>query len=83
MITADILIDDRVEQELGLAAKAKDSGARYAHFELAVLHAHIAGETVELSVIRDQLRMALFKRIAFAEPNGFELRATSSGRANN
>lgn len=69
---------DRVEQELSLAANTKDHCARHAHFELAVLHAHIVEETVEISIIRDHLRMALFKRIAFAEPTSFELRVMSS-----
>lgn len=81
MINNSYQSSERVEQELSLAANTKDQSARHAHFELAVLHAHVDEETVEISIIRDQLRAVLFKRIAFAEPTKLELRAMVPRRA--
>ena len=57
--------NERVEQELTCAVRARDTTARKAHFELAILHLEAGCEEQDVARARDRLSTALFTRMAF------------------
>jgi len=59
--------DERVEQELTCAARARDITVRSAHFELAVLHFQANCDDQNAPRARDMLSTALFTRMAFLD----------------
>ena len=59
--------DERVEQELTCAVRARDNTARSAHLELAVLHFETDCGEQDATRAREMLRTALFARMAFLD----------------
>ena len=60
-----VVWDERVEQELTCAVRARDIAARKAHFELAILHLEANCDEQDAPRARDRLSAALFARMAF------------------